>query len=365
MARQEIERIVNERTSSVNLRLRDIPAEYYPFLAGPHGAGVNSLENGRDVKVKIPHYYSWSQQPPTQPSSNNGPAEFTPHPTAHIQLSGDRRAAQEVRAEIERRAAILRQQITLAHIPGITRGQHQFIVGENGILLHDLLRETGCAVILPPESDESEILSITGPAHRIETGIDKVMELAASMQMSSVDVGRLHGNAHDHARALSRYLQQREAIAMLEKTHNSRIVLPTSEVGPVTWEVYSKDGKNNIRAKSDIMNLINAHPPSRLRQVEIDPFYHDHLQEAQIQQLRNEYGVHMLLPHRPEEDSQVVLVYEGPAASSPQFELPRQRPSQADVAEFEKALRQAHQHLIDIVAQQGSIGTRTVETPSK
>jgi len=369
MARREIERIVNERTSTVNLRLRDIPAEFYPFLAGPHGSRVNDLKQGRDIEVKVPHYYSWSHQAPPQPSSNSSPPGFLPHPTSHIQLSGDRRAVQDVRAEIERQVAALRQQITLAQVPGINRGQYQFIVGEGGESLHDLLQDTGCAVILPPESDDSEILNITGPYDRIESGIDKVMELAASMQMSSVDIARQHHNApmgaHAHARALTRYLQQREAIAKLERMHDSHIVVPTSEDGPVTWEVYSRDGKNNIRAKSDIMNLVNAHPPTRLRQMNVDPFFYQHLREEESRRVRENYGVHVLLPRQTDNNPQVVLVYEGPNTGQGEFDLPRQRPSQSDIAEFERALQEAQQHIINLVGGQVSIGTREVDVPSK
>jgi hypothetical protein len=369
MARREIERIANERTSTVSVRLRDIPAELYPFIAGPNGSRIDKLKQGRDVEVKVPHYYSWSHQAPPQPSSNNSPPGFVPHPSSHIQLSGDRRAVQDVRAEIERQAAALHQQITLAQVPGINRGQYQFIVGDGGEALHDLLRHTGCAVILPPESDDSEILNITGPYDRIESGIDRVMELAASMQMSSVDIARQHQNApmgaHAHARALTRYLQQREAIARLEKMHDSHIVVPTSEDGPVTWEVYSRDGKNNIRAKSDIMNLVNAHPPTRLRHVNMDPFFYQHLQEEESQRIRENYGVHLILPRQTDNNPQVVLVYEGPNAGQGEFDMPRQRPSQSEIAEFESALQQAQQHILNLITGQDSIGTRDIDVPSK
>lgn len=46
MARREIDAIVNERTSTVNLRLKDIPAEFYPFLAGPNNVHADRLVEG-------------------------------------------------------------------------------------------------------------------------------------------------------------------------------------------------------------------------------------------------------------------------------------------------------------------------------
>jgi hypothetical protein len=46
-------------------------------------------------------------------------------------ISGDRLAAQDARAEIERQVEELRRYITLSQIP-IIRGRHQFIVGDGG-----------------------------------------------------------------------------------------------------------------------------------------------------------------------------------------------------------------------------------------
>lgn len=369
MARREIEAIVNERTSTVNnMRLKDIPAEFFPFISGPHNSRINALEEGRDLRIKVPEYHTWSTQPPPQAPSSKQPPQFVPHPSNHIQISGDRTAAQEARAEIERHVDELRRQITLSQL-AINRGQHQFIVGDRGISLDDLLEETGCAVILPPDSDDTEMLTITGPLDKIDLGIDRVMNLATSMQMSSVDVARQHPNApmgpHAHARALTRYLQQRQAIEQLERLHDAHIVLPTSDDGPMTWEVYSREGKNTIRARSDIMNLINAHPPTRLRQVEVDPFYHQHLRQKATQQVRDAHGVHLLFPEEFEESPQLTLVYEGQADNGADYEFPKQRPSPDEVAAFETALRDAQDFILEIISGQQEIGARSVEVPTK
>ena len=155
MARQEIENIVKERTSTVNMRLRDIPPELFPFIAGPHNSGVATLEDGRPVRVQVPHYHTWSDQPPPQQPAGGMLPQFIPSPTHHIRISGDRDAAQEVKAEIERQVEELRRRITLSQVP-IDRNRHQFIL-ENDTSLHDLLQETGCAIIMPPSSEDTEV----------------------------------------------------------------------------------------------------------------------------------------------------------------------------------------------------------------
>ncbi|KAL8941328.1 MAG: hypothetical protein Q9216_002313 [Gyalolechia sp. 2 TL-2023] len=368
MARQEIESIVNERTSTVNMRLKNIPEEYYPFIAGPNNAQVRALEDGLHVNVRVPQYYTWLHQPPPQAPPAGTLPQFEPNRGSHIRISGDRAAAQEARQQIERRAEELRRQITLSQL-AINRGQHQFVVGDMGSLLHGLLEETGCSVILPPHTDDTEMLTVTGPYDKIDLAIEKVMNMATSMHMASIDIAKQHANAPNgaqaHARALTRYLQQRQAIEQLEQQFDARIVLPPTEDSPMNWEVYSRDGRNSIKARTHVMNLVNAHPPARFRHVSIDPFYHQHVQQQAAQRLRDDFGVHLLLPEG-DGTHQVALVYEGPAGPTLSGrELPVQRPSSTEMAEFEKALHQAQAHVLSLIQGRQQLSSQTINVPSK
>ncbi|KAL8715873.1 MAG: hypothetical protein Q9220_000540 [cf. Caloplaca sp. 1 TL-2023] len=369
LARREIETIINERTSTVNMRLKDIPEEYYPFIAGPHNARIHALEQGRQIKVHVPYYFTWTDQPPPQTPVAGRLPQFAPNRGSHIRISGDRTAAQEARMEIEQQVEELRCRITLTQL-AINRGQHPFIIGDKGTSLHDLLKETGCAVILPPITDDSEMLTITGPQESLDLAMDKVMNLATSMHMASIDVAKQHASApagaQNHARALTRYFQRRQAIEQLERQFDAHIVTPISEDSPMNWEVYSRDGKNTIKARSDIIGLINAHPPARLRHLPVDPFYHQHLRKQASQRLQNEFGVHLLLPAESIPEAQVVLIYEGPQQDSPsEYTLPRQKPTSAEVTEFERALAQAQAHVQDLIQGQQNLTSQTLNVPSK
>ena len=362
MARQDIERIVNEHTSSVNTRLKHIPAEYYPFLAGPHNTRINALQDGRNLKMQIPHYDTWNEQAPPQTPVNRQPATFSPQGRLPIQLSGDREAVAEARAEIDRQVQELQRQLTLEQM-AIERGRHQFIVGDMGTSLHDFLHETGCSVILPPEGDDSEMLTIVGPPDRIEDGMNKIMDLASSMSMASADIAKQHANTprggHAHARDITRYLQQRQAIEQLERLHNARIVPDSTGA----WQIYARDGKNAMKARSDIMNLISGHPPTRFHPVEVDPFYHAHLREQVARQIRDKHGVHVVVPD-DSDDSPVLLVFEN-SAPSLEYEFPRRQPTAQDVQAFERALQQAQQQIINLISGRDEIVSREVEAPIK
>lgn len=360
MAKQDIERIVNEHTSNVNTRLKHIPPEYYPFInAHPR---VNALRDGRDLKMQIPQYHSWNDQAPPQTPTDRQPVTFAPQAGLPIQLSGDRQAVAEARAEIERQMQELQRQITLEQM-AIERGRHQFIVGPMGTSLNDFMAETGCSVILPPDGDDSETLTIVGPPERIEEGMNKIMDLASSMSMASADIAKQHANAprgaQAHARDVTRYLQQRQAIEELERMHNARIVPDSTGA----WQIYARDGKNAMKARSDVMNLISGHPPTRFHPVQVDPFYHDHLRQQAARGIRDNHGVRVILPEEGD-DSPVLLVFED-RAPSPEYQLPRRQPTAQDAQAFQKALQQAQQEILSLMSGREEIVSRDVDAPIK
>ncbi|KAF2802244.1 uncharacterized protein BDZ99DRAFT_576946 [Mytilinidion resinicola] len=360
MARQEIETIVNERTSTVNLRLKDIPAEYYPFLAGPHNNLISSLEDGKDIRVQIPHYHTWNTQPPPQGAS--GQPAFVAQPGLPIQISGERNAAREIQALLEQQVQQLRRDLAISETP-VERGRHQFIVGDKGGSLHDFLEATGCTVILPPNSEDSEAIYIVGPPDKIENGVSKLQELASSMQMARADIARQHGNAQAHARNVTRYLKQRQAIEELERQHEASIILPSTE-GSTAWEIFARDGKNMLKARNDIMSLISSHPPSRISNMTVDPFYHQFLQQRNAQQIRDDKGVQIVFPDEAEDSSDLILVFEGLEPSA-DYVLPRGAPSAADVKAYQSALQEAQQLIESLTSSQEEIVSRDVEAPSK
>ncbi|KAE9980796.1 hypothetical protein EG328_012045 [Venturia inaequalis] len=364
MARNMVEEIVNKHTSTVNnMRLKDIPAEFYPFLAGPRNERVGALEGGRDIKIQIPHYHTWKDQAPPQPAAQGQTVQFLAQPSLPIQISGDRLAAQQARSEIDALVAKLRRDLTLNQTP-MDRGRHQFIIGDRGLSLHDFLEETGCALIKPPPGVDDDNLYIVGPADKIEGGVDKVMELAEKMHQMNVDIAKPHnsarGGGHPHARNMTRYLQHKQALADLEALHDASIVLPTGADGPTAWEVYSKDFKNATKARQDIMNLVGAHPPSRFQPMQVDPFFHQHLQQREAPRIRREHGVHIVFPDGHSETPDLLLVFEAPGSPT-EYVIPRQQPSAADVKAHQQSIQQAQSYIQNILAQQQALESREIE----
>jgi hypothetical protein len=284
----------------------------------------------------------------------------------HIQIVGDRADAQEARAKIEQMAEELRQQL-ISREQTFLRGQHQFIVGERGLSPHDFLEETGCIVILPPPHTDTEDVTIIGPPDKIAGGLDRATALASELLSANVDprknITNAPSGADAHARALAQYFAARGLEEEFQRVHSAHVAFPVSTDTSENWDIFARDKMNLPKARADLIEIIRAHPPSRLTLVEVDPFFHPHLQEQCAHAVRNDFGVHMIIP-QDEESNHVMLVYEGPESGNPSFRMPRQRPSTTEIATFEEALHQARNQILSIIGDQ-DISTQQVEIPQK
>jgi len=358
MAKHEIEGIIGQRTATVNLRMKDVPAEFFPFIAGPNNSRISSMEDGRDVRVKVPHYHTWQQ---TAPSTEH-PSKFTAQDGLVIQIAGEREAAKQIQAAIERHIQELQSQLSINQVQ-IEQSRHQFIVGNRGNTLHDFLKETGCSVVLPPSTEDSEDITIIGPQSQLESALEKAMDLASSMSMQRVDLAKQHPGSRDHAeahaRSLGQYLRKRRALEQYEKQYNAQVVPESGS----QWQVFSPDARSAMKARTDLMGLVSGHPPARFRNVNIPPFYQRDLQRQHAKSLREQHGVYLMSPEELDSE-QVVLVFEGPG-SAEEYAFPSKAPSSQDSQDFERQLQEAETLLLSLIGEQQPVEHRSVDAPSK
>jgi phosphate starvation-inducible protein PhoH len=234
--------------------------------------------------------------------------------------------------------------------------------------MDQFFEDTGCAILLPTD-DEDDIVTIIGPPDNIQAGLEKAMDLATTMQCSNIDISRFHrqapGGAAAHARNVTRYLRQRKEIERLEKQYNVHFNTPFTSEGAQPWELYSRDGKNAIRAQSEIKGIVDSHPPSRMSTIPVDPFFHQFLRNEINSRVHDQYGVHLVIPDPHEIEAPVLLVYEGPSSADASYQVPRSQPSQAEVRNFEQGLREARQHILDLINQQEALTSVSIDVPNK
>ncbi|OAA61095.1 RNA-binding effector protein [Niveomyces insectorum RCEF 264] len=368
-AQDAILKIAGERSANVSSRLRGIPAEFYPFITDPRNGLLQNLEtNG--VQVRVPPLQPWSAQPPTVAASTGARPVFAPAASDnHIQLAGDRAAVQNARAEIEKYAAELEQRLHLQQT-SIPKGRQQFIIGNHGTPMEEFFNETGCTIVLP-EDDEDDLVTVIGFPDRVDAGLERAIDLAMGMQCSNYDISRFHrqapGGAAAHARNVTRYLRARKEIERLEKEYQSHINTPFTDEGALPWELYSRDGKNAFRAQSEIKNLVSSHPPARMAAVPVNPFFHQFLRTDVRPRVHQEHGVYLVVPDASEPGAPLLLVYEGQPAGDAGVPpvVSQSPPSPEEIANFQRSIRDAQKHILDLIGAQEDIQSVSIDVPLK
>ncbi|KAK1994423.1 KH domain-containing protein [Colletotrichum falcatum] len=365
-ARNEILKIAGERSANVNTKLRGIPAEFYPFIAGPGNSYVNQYENN-GVQIRVPPHQIWAPRGRNLTFNEGERPVFIPAADNHIQLAGDRAAVQAARAEIERRVQELQNQLAIDQF-SLQKGRHQFIAGRRGESLNDFFNETGCTILLPTDEDDDSV-TVIGPAAQLSKGVETAMDRAMNMQFSTFDIGRFHKNApggvNAHARNVTRYLRHRDLFDEIERAHNTHINTPFSTNGASPYELYARDGKSVLQAQSAIEKLVHAIPPARIAPIPVDPFYHNYLNKDVSPRMRNNHGVHVILPEAGEPDAPVLLVFEGPSAPEPKPEIKTGRPSQEEIRYFQESLDDVRKQILDIINKQEQIASASIDVPQK
>lgn len=345
-----ISRIAAERTSTVNTKLRTIPGEFYPFIE------QSQKENG-DVNIRVPQYYTYRGQ---QPSNDEGDSIFSPATDDHISLAGERSAVQEKKAEIESLAEQLHKSLRVEHLP-IGRNKHQYIIGKRGISPEEFFKETGCAIMLPTDLD-NENIKIVGRPDQTEAATQRAFDLVRTMQQDNFNAANQFRGTKDprvHVDNLAQYLRQRKIIDSVERLHNSQVNMDEA----AAWEVLSRDLPSIMNTKKLISEIIQAHPQSRLSTLNVDPFYYPHLQKDTTAKVKRDFGVFIVTPNSADVDAPVVLVFEGTGALEPSYEAPRGQPSPDQVKAFKQGLEEARNHIIDLLAAQGTITSTAIEVP--
>jgi hypothetical protein len=310
------------------------------------------------AQLHVPSYHTWTSQPPPG-KAPRGQGEFSPATEdIPITISGGRPDVQEMKKEIENLVEQLKAEHEIEQL-NVDRGRHQFIIGKSGISPDAFFQETGCAIIMP--HGDSKTITIIGPPEQVKAARKRATELHTKMQSSNYNIADTLGNipnADAHAKYLTQYLRQRKVLEDLEKAHQAHIVDGANQGLPGLWQIYAREWDNLSDASSELDNIVGAFPPPRMSTVNVDPFYHLHLRDDVLPKIRNQYGVHMVVPQATEPEMPVLLVFEGMESD---FQVPRTKPSAADVKEFRQALTAAQKHILEIVNGQAAIVSKPID----
>ena len=360
-ASSEIALIAKQHEKAIKLQLQNIPPEFFPFIAGRNQKSIKKFEDENNVQIDVPAYHSWRSQAPAKVESDGQAGRFMPHGDSHITVSGNTAEVQQARAYIEAIAEKLQGELELEELQA-QQFLHPFIVGNRGIDPIEFLRKTDCMVITPPGHHDTEEIHIIGPAARLADGRNYAEELMAMRHNQQVHLQKQFADAPNterHSRALAQYLQRKAIEREFSENHGAEIIFPNN-LQSTSWTVITDDARKAMSARNELSKITQAYPTARIHLVEVDPFFHPHIEGMHGKTMQNDMGVHLIVPGNAEP---VILVYEGPQSESP-FQIPRTKPTKAEITEFQKVLYEAQERLLSSISHTG-ISSRDIQVPPR
>lgn len=367
VARDQIQKIAGDHGANLTSKLKTIPAEIYPFIAGPNNSRLHELEKQHGAQIRIPPH-----QPKAHPIPKNLDGEkqwfAPPREDNFIHLAGERAAVAAARAAIERHAQELQNQLVINQ-EQIPYTRHQFIIGDNGFSAEKFFADTNCVIILPSDPSQDTV-TIIGAEQDVVTGVDKIQDLSMSVISVPVDVSKHHKHANNggpsYMRDIGRYLRHRNELERLEQLHQVSISTPVTSGLGLPWEVFGRgDAKKTLHAQKEINAIAKGHPPSRLSTFEVDPFFHAYLRSDVKPQVQNDYGVRVVIPEATEADLPILLVFEGDSGADASYQVSQTAPNAEELRAFQQGLDEARKHILELIGKQEEIKVETLEVPVK
>jgi len=143
--------IISSKTSKTTQRVRDIPANVFPFVMARRGTFV-AVADGGDIQL----------------TRNEAEREIT--------VSGDREAVIRFIEAIKSTVEAFKTGITSLKI-SLPKRQHRLLVGK---AVDEIMTASNCSVVVSPTDDPSDELTVWGKGEHLPAGLQAVMEKANS-----------------------------------------------------------------------------------------------------------------------------------------------------------------------------------------
>ncbi|KAF8458207.1 hypothetical protein BDZ91DRAFT_666179 [Kalaharituber pfeilii] len=348
LARRSINQIVAEKTAHTILRITHIQGKFYPFIAGPHFKTINELQEGKDILITVPEFFYINRK------------EQLNEPGDPITIKGEKVAANQARETIEKLVNEFKE-FTQLQID-IPKNCHQFIAGDRGKNIHDILEATGCTVVLPAPDIQDSSATILGPAARIGDGVNKTMSIYRSYHLLSLQIYKAHPTSpiggEAHARALVRLWKKTHALQAPEYETMAKFLLPESLKNPVSIDIVAKSEESLKAAEDKFRSLVNSYIPGTIASTNIDPLCHPTIigwDQKGLKQIYDKYKIQVLIGEQKEYGDEVFLVWEG--EDIPIAEI------QQKVAEVKELLESQVKEIGDIISETVTLDAKYVTSP--
>lgn len=155
----EIQKISDEQSKQAFEKL-DVPKIYHPFIQGAGNCNTQAmLAQHAGVRINIP------------PLSVN---------KDEMSITGEKEGVLACKAEVMKIWKEMEKKCSTIQVE-VKKTQHRYVIGPRGNAINEILAETGVFVEMPPNSDDSETITLRGPQEKLGLALTKVYEKANSV----------------------------------------------------------------------------------------------------------------------------------------------------------------------------------------
>ena len=163
-ALHEIKLISDEQSKQAFEKIL-VPKIYHPFVQGANNVNVNNLmEKYPGVRINIP------------PLSVN---------KDELSIAGEKEGVLAVKAAVDQIWKDMEKKCSSISVE-VKKSQHRYVIGPKGNAINEILAETGVFVEMPPNTSDSETITLRGPQVKLGLALNKVYEKANSVVNESV-----------------------------------------------------------------------------------------------------------------------------------------------------------------------------------
>merc|ERR1711972_358057 len=143
----------------------EVPKIYHPFVQGANNCNTNAmLEKYSGVRINIPPLSVMKDE---------------------LSIAGEKDGVLAVKAAISSIWRDMEKKCNTICVE-VKKSQHRYVIGPRGNAINEILAETGVFVEMPPNTSDSETITLRGPQDKLGLALTKVYEKANSVVNVSV-----------------------------------------------------------------------------------------------------------------------------------------------------------------------------------
>jgi len=155
----EIQKISDEQSKQAFEKL-EVPKIYHPFIQGAGNVNINSLTAKHSgVRINIPPLSVMKDE---------------------LSITGEKEGVLACKAAITQIWKEMEKKCSTIQVE-VKKSQHRYVIGPRGNAINEILADTGVFVEMPPNTDESETITLRGPQEKLGLALTKVYEKANSV----------------------------------------------------------------------------------------------------------------------------------------------------------------------------------------